>query len=169
MKASTPEEDKFDREGKISAVCRPLISDQRDKLLQILADKKALKESKKLNFGTNHQNELHLNTANFLDPHLQRSMSQIMQLQSEIDASPTVKAKPRIMKKNEILELCEQQFHIEDKVKQNMYNRAFRMYEQTKNREGFIKRDVLKPEHLSHFHIEAFGDDIEVNRYEDKS
>ena len=39
------------------------------------------------------------------------------------------------------------------------------MYNDTKAGQGVQERDVIKPEMMSHFHIEAFGDQIECNRY----
>ena len=40
-------EDKFDPEGKVSAFCRPLLKEQKEKLVQILTDKKATQETTK--------------------------------------------------------------------------------------------------------------------------
>ena len=40
------------------------------------------------------------------------------------------------------------------------------LYAMQKGRLGVNKNDVLKPETMAHFHIEAFGDKIECNRYE---
>ena len=67
--------------------------------------------------------------------------------------------------KNEILEICEKQFPAEKSHKANMYGRAMLLYNEQKDRKGVNQGDVIKPETMTHFHIEAFGDNIECNRY----
>jgi len=46
-----------------------------------------------------------------------------------------------------------------------MFGKAMEMYTKHKERNGFIQNMIVKPEVLSHFHIEAYGDNIECNRY----
>lgn len=62
--------------------------------------------------------------------------------------------------------MCEKQFPAEHSHKANMYGRAMRLYNESKEKVGIIQADVMKPETMAHFHIEAFGDKIECNRYE---
>ena len=90
-----------------------------------------------------------------------------MNITNTHDESPTVKAKKSLNSKNDILELCEKQFPLPMSRKAAMYSRAMGMYKENKERDGVHARDVIKPETLAHFHIEAFGDNIECNRYED--
>lgn len=47
-----------------------------------------------------------------------------------------------------------------------MQERAYKLYEDHKERQGVSKIDVLKPSSMSHFHIEAFGDVVHTNHYE---
>ena len=83
-----------------------------------------------------------------------------------MNESPALKAKHRAQTKNEILEICEKQFPAEKPLKATRYERAMELYTTQKSRLGVIKNDVVKPETMAHFHIEAFGDKIECNRYE---
>ncbi len=48
-----------------------------------------------------------------------------------------------------------------------MFGRAMQIYADHKERQGVRKDDIMKPETMAHFHIEAFGDEIECNRYEE--
>lgn len=47
-----------------------------------------------------------------------------------------------------------------------MFGRAMKIYEESKERSGVITDHIIKPDTMAHFHIEAFGDQIECNRYE---
>lgn len=40
------------------------------------------------------------------------------------------------------------------------------LYGNEKERQGVIRRSVVTPDTMAHFHIEAFGDKIQSNRYE---
>ena len=85
----------------------------------------------------------------------------------ELDSSPTVKAKHRARTKNDILELVEKQFSNDATKKQTMFGRAMQIYNEHKERSGVPKSEIARPETMAHFHIEAFGDEIECNRYEE--
>ena len=90
----------------------------------------------------------------------------MQQLISELEASPTIKAKSKLRTKNDILELCERQFSTEGTRKSSMFGRAMQIYAEHKERTGVRRNDILKPDTVAHFHIDAFGDGIECNRYE---
>ena len=87
-------------------------------------------------------------------------------MQKEIDASPTVKARHRVQTKDEILQMCEKQFARQKTKEATMHGRAMDLFHLSKEKKGVRRRDVIKPETMAHFHIEAFGDQIECNRYE---
>jgi len=49
-----------------------------------------------------------------------------------------------------------------------MFSRAMELYNTHKERKGFNQKHIFKPEKLAHFHIEAFGDNIEHKNYQGK-
>ena len=92
-------------------MCRPLLRDHKEKLIEILAntDKKAKSSSKRNN---DRSSDRYLRdvpgTPNFYGA-AQKSLAKIMQLQKDHNASPTIRAKvkPKATTKNEILEMVD--------------------------------------------------------------
>lgn len=47
-----------------------------------------------------------------------------------------------------------------------MFGRAMDIYNTHKERNGYSQNLIFKPEQMTHFHIETFGDNIESNHYQ---
>lgn len=96
---------------------------------------------------------------------MQKTVAELMKLQEEHNSSPTHKVRPKVKTKNEILDLVSKQFPVGLSKQATMFGRAMDLYTTHKERKGFSSGLIFKPETMAHFHIEAFGDNIEVNRY----
>ena len=105
-------ENRYDPEGEISAICRPLLKDQKVKLENILASEKKGKKGGGSGRVTKRSGETEIvkqkdanMTAKVIqqaDEKVRRSLTLVMNITNTHDESPTVKAKKGLFSKNDI-------------------------------------------------------------------
>ena len=105
-------ENRYDPEGEISGICRPLLKDQKAKLENLLATEKKGKKGGGSAGATKRSGETEImkqKDANFTarviqqaDEKVRKSLTLVMNITKDHDESPTVKAKKSLNSKNDI-------------------------------------------------------------------